>query len=286
MSPDRYVEAFRRAIEAPASSRDRNLAAIEKRIAAGDVVDEDEDEEDVDGLVASRERVPTTPHGRWASALFAFKAVSLSVGLGVAGLGVVKVGAMTWSAIAKDEQPAMAPALDDAKPERGAAKRVEAKPDRGAPERVPEDRPAEAPPVEASTPEPVPPSIPAVRPEPRPLPATPPHDGPRARPRAKTPPSDRLREEVDLMTRMRAELDAGRHDAVLALVAQHERDFSDGAMIEERRAWQAIATCSLHRAHARAQADAFLDRHPRSSLAEKVRRACANRSTDSTARSD
>ena len=265
MSPDRYTEAFRRAIEAPSGSRDRNLAAIERRIAAGEVVDEEEDDD------APRERVAAVPRGRWASALFAFKAVSLSVGLGVAGLGAVKVGAMTWSAIAKDERPpAAAPAIDPPKSERGAARRSSP---RGEP---------------AATTVPPSPAPPVAGPAPTSPSEAAPRDAtlPRSRPRAKTPPSDLLREEVDLMTRARTELDAGRHEAVLALVAEHERRFPTGAMIEERRAWRAIATCSLRRANAGTEVQSFLDRHPRSSLAEKVRRACADRPTDPATRSD
>lgn len=242
--PSRYVQAFRRQVEAPQDSFDRNLEAIERRLAAGDVVDEDEP------------RAPVQPSGRWAAALLVFKSVGLSVGLGVAGLGVVKVGAMTW--YAAGDRPAVV--QPEAEPQEAPAP-----PRKASRAASPEIEPAPPPaPAATTTPEePVTPAPTRV-----------------SRPRAKAPLADRLRQEVDLLERARKELDAGRHAAVLDLVDEHEQRFPDGAMIEERRAWRAIATCSLHRADAHTHAQAFLDRHPRSSLTEKVRRACADRPTD------
>jgi hypothetical protein len=243
--PSHYVHAFRRQVEAPQDSFDRNLAAIERRLAAGDVVDEDDEP-----------RAPVQPRGRWAAALLVFKSVGLSVGLGVAGLGVVKLGAMTWYA-AGDRAPVVQPRAspDEAPAPPRKAERAVAPPFEPAP-----------PPAPAATTTPEEPIAPAPTRV--------------SRPRAKAPLADRLRQEVDLLERARKELDAGRHAAVLDLVDEHEQRFPDGAMIEERRAWRAIATCSVHRADARTHAQAFLDRHPRSSLTEKVRRACADRLTD------
>jgi hypothetical protein len=256
MSPERYLQAFRTTVDAPVGSRERNLDAIERRLGEGDVVDEEQDDD---------ARAPVQPRGRWTAALFLFKAVSLSVGLGVAGLGAIKVGAMTWSAVVSDEaRPAAVP-----EPERDE---MPARPRRAA------VRSPAATPAANVEPAPVPAVVATSEPTPTPPRAT--------RPRAKTPTSDRLREEVDLLTRVRAELDADRHDGVLALVAEHERRFPDGAMIEERRAWRAIATCSLGRANARTEAQSFLTRHPRSALAEKVRRACSDHLTDPATRSD
>ena len=247
--PSQYLQAFRRHVEAPQHSFDRNLAEIGRRLDEGDVVDEDESP------------VPVQPRGRWAAALLVFKSVGLSVGLGVAGLGAVKVGAMTWYAATEPErapivQPEPQPANTDAPP-------------RSAPH-------AAAPKLEPA-PLPAPDIVTTVPEEPvTPLPTR------VSRSRAKPPLTDRLRQEVDLLERVRKQLDAGKHAAVLELADEHERLFPDGAMIEERRAWRAIATCSLHRADARTHAQTFLDRHPRSSLTEKVRRACADHLTDPT----
>jgi type IV secretory pathway VirB10-like protein len=269
MTAERYLQAFRRAVDVPGDSRERNLEAIERRLVARQVARQIEDDEPT--------RAPVEARGRWAAALVVFKAVSISVGLGVAGLGAVKVGAMAWSATVRKEAPAAH--ADDPEPVAAPRPRAHAQePTVPAPESAATIEPPAIPEASASV---------EPRPEPTVDAASPPETRARSsRPRAKPPIADRLREEVDLLERARAQLDAGRHEAALALLGEHEQRFSDGAMIEERRAWRAIAGCSLRRTDARAEAEAFFTRHPRSALADKVRRACADRLTDPAPRSD
>ena len=89
---------------------------------------------------------------------------------------------------------------------------------------------------------------------------------------------ERLALETGLIARARAA--AAKHDdaAAIALLRRHAREFPDGAMAEDRRAWLAIVQCRSAVSAGRTAADAFLAAHPRSPYAERVRAACDDES--------
>lgn len=119
-------------------------------------------------------------------------------------------------------------------------------------------------------------------------PSTPPADG-RGRAAAIDGPLDRdpvddapvdalaaaLAAEVELITAAKTALDAGDPDAALARLADHARRFPIGQLANERRGYRAIALCEAGKpAAGRGEARVFLDAHPGSPLATRVRRAC------------
>jgi hypothetical protein len=89
---------------------------------------------------------------------------------------------------------------------------------------------------------------------------------------------ERLALETGLIARARAA--AAKHDdaEAIALLRRHAREFPDGAMAEDRRAWLAIVQCRSAVSAGRPAADAFLAAHPRSPYAERVRAACDDES--------
>jgi hypothetical protein len=88
---------------------------------------------------------------------------------------------------------------------------------------------------------------------------------------------DDLLAEMALLERARSRLAEGGRTEALALVEQHARTFTRGALAEERDALRVIASCGLpDRAEsAWAARLAFARDYPRSTYAERVRRACA-----------
>jgi hypothetical protein len=91
--------------------------------------------------------------------------------------------------------------------------------------------------------------------------------------------SDQLADEADILLRAEAELHAGRANAALKLLNEHERRFARGLLAEERTAATVQALCALGR---KAEATARLSRLSAASLqSERARRACGlPRSTD------
>jgi hypothetical protein len=85
---------------------------------------------------------------------------------------------------------------------------------------------------------------------------------------------ERLKLETDLVARARAAAGAGDDAKAIALLRQHAREFADGAMVEDRRAWLAIVLCRSKGAGAAAAARSFLAAHPRSPYVARVRSAC------------
>lgn len=87
-----------------------------------------------------------------------------------------------------------------------------------------------------------------------------------------------LAQEAALLRRARAQLRDGDATAALRVLDEHTRRFADGALVEEATVLRIDARCAAGQSErARADADAFLRRYPRSPLAARVRRACAER---------
>lgn len=83
---------------------------------------------------------------------------------------------------------------------------------------------------------------------------------------------DNLSEEVAILSRAETELHAGKPEAALRLLNEHERKFGNGILAEERIAARVQALCALGRT---AEADAQLVRlSPKSLHGEQARQAC------------
>lgn len=84
--------------------------------------------------------------------------------------------------------------------------------------------------------------------------------------------TDGLTREVALLSRATSELRAGRAERALRALAEHERQFPNGVLNEERRAAKAQALCSLGRV---SEGRAELTRlAPHSPAAARARQAC------------
>jgi hypothetical protein len=84
-----------------------------------------------------------------------------------------------------------------------------------------------------------------------------------------------LAEEVRLMRNARGALGSGDAQQALGLLREHARRFPRGVLAKERDVSMITALCALGQTKAaRVRADAFLKKHPRSPLAERVRRSC------------
>ena len=95
---------------------------------------------------------------------------------------------------------------------------------------------------------------------------------------------DSLREEVELMERARAALDAGRLQSAETLLRAHALRFPEGALAQERIVWLLVSECRMGRLGAGRRAAAFLSRE-RPEHAALVRAECrdAISSTESAA---
>jgi hypothetical protein len=99
--------------------------------------------------------------------------------------------------------------------------------------------------------------------------------GPQTARAAKTVDEDQLSAEVAVLRRAREELRVGRPARALDALAEYDRRFGKGALVEERQAIAAIAACQAEPGPAaRAQAEAFMRKAPASPLRERVREAC------------
>jgi hypothetical protein len=190
------------------------------------------------------------------------RSVALRVIVGIIGvLGIVGVAALARPNAGSERAPAVEPStVTHADPPA-----VEMPP--------PADPPARAQPGPAPTPVDEPP------------PATP--DRPKAKTKRPDPPSGSspapipeaeprpLTDEVALIEAMSRGLKQGAWKQVLALVAEHERDFRNGQFVEERRAAKARASCRAGMVDAgREEAAAFAARWPSSIHLPTVRQDC------------
>lgn len=238
-----YLDAFRGAHAPNKDAKARNLARLRERLAEREAADEDPP-------------APSLRHGRAASFLFVAKSTSVSVLLGVIGLGAVKAGALAAGyAPPNAEVEAVADPVEQRSPARVSSSPAEPKPASEPPTPLP----ATVPKIEVT---PVPPATqsPAHKPSRAPKPAD--------------PTADALRAEVELMRRASAALEANRWQRVLQLTAEHTEKFPQGVMVEERRAWFALASCATSRGSGKSAARVFEQQHPRSALLAKVRAAC------------
>lgn len=96
---------------------------------------------------------------------------------------------------------------------------------------------------------------------------------PRRRSRATASSASDLAAEIDLLRRAKQALGRGSSTEALAILEQHRRRFPRGQMAPDRRALQLEARCHQGPAH-RAKARRFLERHPRSPYAARLRKAC------------
>lgn len=138
-------------------------------------------------------------------------------------------------------------------------------------------------PVATDVPVPVPMPVPeAVEPEPsvepEPNPTKPSTKAPKPQKKVEAPvavePST-LGEEVTLIQKARKALLAKTPREALTILRDHADRFPNGAMVQERRALLAIATCEANGPDAgRASAESFLSKHPKAALADRVRSAC------------
>lgn len=238
----RYWDAYAATLEPPPGAAARTLAAVQRRARAGEHVDD------------APAPVEQSPRRAAAGLVLLGKSAAISVGIATATLLTIKLAVVGWSQLAG-----------------GPPASVETTVERSTGSTAREGSAAPAPPPAPSSSISPPPPLP-VTPTATPAPAS---TEPSRRGRADAPIADHLRAEVSLMDRARAALEQDDADALWRLTAEHARRFPDGALVEEREAWQAIAACRLARAGAAARAEAFLAAHPRSAQADKLRRACA-----------
>jgi hypothetical protein len=84
-----------------------------------------------------------------------------------------------------------------------------------------------------------------------------------------------LAEELAIVRRIHAALDREDATAALAAIAEHERRFASGQLVEERKSLRVEALCRAGKAaQARAEAQVFLREHAGSAHADRVRSAC------------
>lgn len=246
-----YLDAFRKAQAPSPDAKARNLARLRQRLGAN----ADAAEEETVAPVEPR-------YSRAASLIFIAKSASVSVLLGVIGLGAVKVAALgagynepshvAAEATEPDNDPA-APA-----PKRRSPSPTQAGvPVASAPSSV----------VATTTSAPTPPA----NPRPNSPAVAPKHPRPSA---SIDTTADALRAEVELMRRGSAALEAKQWRKVLALTQEHANRFPKGVMLEERRAWFALASCALDPRSGQSAARVFAEQHPRSALLAKVRTSC------------
>lgn len=253
----RYLAAFRRTLETPdgESRSQANLVALRKRLA-----DEDRVHTEVHG-------VATAPGSRIVAGLFVVKSVSLSLVLGLTGVGAVKLVTMAWP----DSKPPQAV--------RAAMPAVNPQPTSRPPKRV-ERAPVGSVPAVASAPDP--------QIDKRPAHVQKVTHRAVSRTAVTSQGQDPLALEIRLMRRGSELLDSKQWSALLGLTREHGRRFPEGVMREEREAWTVISMCQLGTGPVEQRRVAFFRRHPRSSLASRVRRACEtqNSSTESLHSSD
>jgi hypothetical protein len=109
------------------------------------------------------------------------------------------------------------------------------------------------------------PARPAQRPEPKPIVSTAPQI------------IDQLRDETEALRSAQQALRDGHAQQALALLELQDARFAEGVLQQERAAARVLALCQAGSvAQARAQAESFERRWPRSPLFARVRFACWN----------
>jgi hypothetical protein len=99
--------------------------------------------------------------------------------------------------------------------------------------------------------------------------------------RASNAPS--IKQELELVRAAQHHLNRGEPQAALALLAEHAQKFPSGVLWEEREASRVFALCRMgNAADARALADAFVRRAPRSPFVDRVRASCREPSPPAT----
>jgi outer membrane protein assembly factor BamD (BamD/ComL family) len=84
-----------------------------------------------------------------------------------------------------------------------------------------------------------------------------------------------LDKEVSLLRGAQQALSRGDAQGALRLLAQHQALYRKGTLAVERNGMRAIALCqSGKQAQGRVLAERFIENHPQSTLASRVRTAC------------
>lgn len=85
-----------------------------------------------------------------------------------------------------------------------------------------------------------------------------------------------LREEKKIISKAKEVLEAGNPSLAMKVLERHAARFPDGVLAQERAGLRILALCDLGEIErARAEAERFLERWPRASMAHRVRTACA-----------
>ena len=96
-----------------------------------------------------------------------------------------------------------------------------------------------------------------------------------ASPSARPPAARSIKEELELVRAAQQALNRNAPKAALALLAEHAQKFPSGVLWEDREASRVFALCRLgNAAGARALADSFVRRAPKSPFVDRVRTAC------------
>lgn len=129
-----------------------------------------------------------------------------------------------------------------------------------------------------SGPRPAPPPTPPQQPPPvRGVPPTAPPpltQPPPSPPPSPSPEPGTLIEELRLLRKAQVHLKKEQLKDALSVLEEHARRFPEGQVAEERQALQAITLCKLGRPEGREAAKAFLQAHPASPQAPRVKLAC------------
>jgi hypothetical protein len=92
----------------------------------------------------------------------------------------------------------------------------------------------------------------------------------------KTSRSQQLGAEIELLARVNAAVNAGDGGRALELLAEYDRKFRPSILAEERAAASILALCAAGRTgEARAAAEQFRRRSPRSPLLGRIAGSCA-----------
>lgn len=91
--------------------------------------------------------------------------------------------------------------------------------------------------------------------------------------------TDSLRAEYELIERAHQALERGDPNRALTILSEHQRDFAQGRLEEERQAARVLALCSAGRPEAQAEAVRFGKAFPQSLLGPRVRHQCRSAGT-------
>ncbi|MEM9458679.1 MAG: hypothetical protein AAGF11_31170 [Myxococcota bacterium] len=210
---------------------------------------------DAESIVSHYDAMTRPTPRRWPWVAVAAAAAIVFVGLGFAlGRG------SSW--LSETESDPSQQSIYEAEPEQTSPRSVTSKQAVGS--------------ISIAEPEPEPAPEPAVEAEPEPDPiidADAARPRPRRRSRSPASSASDLAAEIDLLRRAKQALGRGSSAEALAILEQHRRRFPRGQMAPDRHALQLEARCHQGSAH-RAKARRFLERHPRSPYAARLRKTC------------